>query len=85
MFRALGDPARLSMLVSLGDGERSVSELREVVGLDLSTVSRHLTVLRTVGLVESAKRGRQVFYSLKLPCALNFVDCVDRALKERAI
>ncbi len=83
IFKALGHPARLSMVIELGKGERCVCELQQLVGSDMSTVSKHLTVLRSVGLVEADKRGKQVFYSLKLPCTLGFVDCVDNALKER--
>jgi len=81
IFKALGHPARLAMVVALGKGERCVCELQELVGSDMSTVSKHLTVLRSVGLVEADKRGKQVFYSLRLPCTLGFVDCVDKALK----
>ena len=84
IFKALGHPARLSMIVALGRGARCVCELQELVGSDISTVSKHLTVLRSAGLVDSDKRGKQVFYSLRLPCTLGFLDCVDRALEERA-
>lgn len=83
IFKALGHPARLAMVMALGKGEQCVCELQALVGSDISTVSKHLTVLRSVGLVESDKRGKQVFYSLTLPCSLGFIDCVDRALKER--
>ena len=83
IFKALGHPARLAMVIALAKGELCVCELQELVGSDISTVSKHLTVLRAVGLVESDKRGKQVFYSLKIPCTLGFVDCVDKALKER--
>jgi DNA-binding transcriptional ArsR family regulator len=83
IFKSLGHPARLAMVVALGEGERCVRELRELVELDMSTVSKHLTVLKSVGLVEADKRGKQVFYSLSLPCALGFLECVDKAVKER--
>lgn len=83
IFKALGHPARLAMVAALGDEERCVCELQEVVGSDMSTVSKHLAVLRTVGLVAAEKRGKQVFYSLKLPCALGFMSCVDHALEKR--
>ncbi|NQU39536.1 MAG: winged helix-turn-helix transcriptional regulator [Lentisphaerae bacterium] len=83
IFKALGHAARLAMVIALGKGERCVCELQEVVGSDMSTVSKHLTVLRAVGLVEADKRGKQVYYSLKLPCTLGFVECVDKALRER--
>ena len=83
IFKALGHPARLAMVVALGQGERCVCDLQELVGSDMSTISKHLTVLRSVGLVESDKRGKQVLYTLNLPCTLGFIDCVDSALKER--
>lgn len=83
IFKALGHPARLAMVVAMGDGELCVCELQEVVGLDMSTVSKHLTVLRHVGLVDTEKRGKQVFYSLRCQCTLGFLNCVDDALKER--
>jgi ArsR family transcriptional regulator len=82
LFKALGHPARLAMVLALGDGERCVCELQELVGSDMSTISKHLTILRAVGLVERDKRGLQVFYSLKMPCTLGFVECVDQALAE---
>ncbi len=73
------------MIQALGSGEQCVCELQEIVGSDLSTVSKHLTVLRSAGLVSSEKRGKQVFYSLRLTCTLGFLDCVNRALDERGI
>ena len=82
IFKALGHPARLAMVVALGEGERCVCELRELVGLDMSTVSKHLSVLKSVGLVETDKRGKQVFYSLRLPCTLGFLECVEISVKE---
>ncbi len=83
VFKALGHPTRLAMVVALGDGERCVCELQEIVGSDMSTVSNHLRVLRQAGLVDSEKRGKQMFYRLRLRCAVEFLHCVDRALEER--
>lgn len=79
IFKALGHPARLSMVLGLGQGPRCVCELQQIIGSDMSTVSKHLSLLRSVGLVEAEKRGKQVFYSLRLPCTLGFVDCLDHA------
>jgi len=83
IFKALGHPARLAMVVALGEGERCVCELQEIVGSDMSTVSKHLTVLRHAGLVDAEKRGKQMFYTLRLRCAVEFLRCVDRAVEER--
>jgi ArsR family transcriptional regulator len=50
----------------------------------MSTVSKHLSVLREAGIVDDDKRGLQVFYRLRVPCILNFFGCVDAVLRERA-
>ena len=84
IFKALGHPARLAMVVALGDGEQCVCDLQQIVGSDMSTVSKHLTVLRHAGLVDADKRGKQMFYALRLRCAVDFLHCVDRALEERS-
>lgn len=83
IFKALGHPARLTMVAALGKRPHCVCELRELVGSDMSTVSKHLTVLRNAGLVSADKNGKQMIYTLRLPCTLGFLDCVNRALKER--
>ena len=82
IFKALGHPARLAMVVALGRGNLCVRDLQALVGSDMSTVSRHLFVLRSAGLLGSEKRGRRVFYALHFPCILEFLDCVDRALEQ---
>ena len=83
LFKALGHPARLAMVMALGEEERCVCELRELVGSDMSTVSKHLSVLRNAGLVDADKRGKQVFYSLRLKCTMGFLQCAERAMAER--
>lgn len=84
ILKAMAHPARLFMMEELATGERCVCDLREMVGSDLSTVSKHLAVLRNAGLVAMEKRGPQVFYSLTTPCVLKFVDCVDNVVRAKA-
>lgn len=84
ILKAMAHPARLFMMEELARGERCVCELREMVGTDLSTVSKHLTILRNAGLVEVDRRGAQVFYSLTVPCILRFLDCIDAVTQARA-
>ena len=62
---------------ALGERERCVTELTAMVGLDTSTVSKHLTVLRNAGIVVDERRGTQVFYSLRTPCVLRILCCLD--------
>jgi len=84
VLKALAHPARLWMAEQLAEGEKCVFELVEPLGLDFSTVSKHLSVLKQAGVVEDDKRGKQVFYTLKVPCILNFMGCVEAVLENTA-
>jgi ArsR family transcriptional regulator len=84
IVRALAHPSRLAMIEELSRGERCVCELRELVGTDLSTVSKHLALLKNAGIVEDDRRGVQVFYRLKVPCVLNFFGCIEAVLQNQA-
>ena len=84
IVKALAHPTRLFIVNELSKGERCVCELREKIGADLSTVSKHLSVLKNAGIVEDDKRGLQVFYRLRVPCILNFFGCVENVLQENA-
>jgi len=84
VIKAMAHGSRLFIVEELSRGERCVCELAEGIGADLSTVSRHLSVLKNAGIVRDEKRGSQVFYSLLVPCALDFFSCVESVLKARA-
>jgi DNA-binding transcriptional ArsR family regulator len=64
LFRALGDPGRLSVLLCLRDGEACVSELAEALGDGLSTVSQRLRLLHADGLVSRRREGKHIYYGL---------------------
>ena len=64
--------------------EKSVLELTELIGADMSTVSKHLAILRSSGIVKDEKRGAKVFYSVRVPCVLNWYSCVEGVLKATA-
>jgi DNA-binding transcriptional ArsR family regulator len=81
VLKALAHPTRLLLVEELARKTRCVCELTEAAGLDISTVSKHLSLLRNAGIVEDDKRGQQVFYSLKTPCVLNFFQCVESVQK----
>ncbi len=84
VVKAMAHPTRLFIVDELSRGERCVCELTEMIGADMSTVSKHLAVLRGAGIVEDEKRGSQVYYSLKCPCILRFFDCVESVLMTSA-
>jgi DNA-binding transcriptional ArsR family regulator len=84
MLKALAHESRLLILDRLSRGECSVGDLRELVGSDLSTVSKHLALLRAHGIVEDRREGTAVYYRLVTPCVCNFFACANQVLKERS-
>lgn len=81
IIKALAHPSRLFIVDELARGERCVAELTDMIGVEMPTVSRHLSQLKEVGIVEDEKRGAQVFYRLRVPCVLNFFGCVEAVQK----
>lgn len=84
VIKALAHPSRVLIADALTGGERCVCELTELVGADMSTVSKHLSVMKAAGLLEVEKRGLNHFYRLRCPCLLEFFRCVDLITQTRA-
>ena len=78
VIKSLAHPTRLFVVDELSRGERCVCDLQEMIGSDMSTVSKHLSVLKAAGVVADEKRGNQVFYSLKNLHMLELLDCIKR-------
>ena len=64
LLKAMSNPARLVILCQLAEGERSVGELEDAVGLSQSGISQHLAVLRREHVVATRRDKQTVFYSL---------------------
>lgn len=79
VFKALGHPTRLFIVEQLAGGERCVCELNAMIDADVSTVSKHLAVLKNAGIVEDEKRGANVFYRLRIPTDGSLFACMDEA------
>jgi len=64
MLKHLANPSRLMVLCELGQGERSVGELEDMVGLSQSALSQHLAKLRAARLVSTRRESQTIYYSL---------------------
>ena len=80
VMKALSHPTRLFIVDQLADAPRCVCELNAMIDADLSTVSKHLLVLKSAGIVTDEKRGAQVFYTLRTPCVRAWPTCVEGVL-----
>ncbi len=77
VIKALAHPSRVLIAEALTDGERCVCDLTELVGADISTVSKHLSIMKNAGILEVEKRGLNQYYRLRCPCFTEFFRCVD--------
>jgi DNA-binding transcriptional ArsR family regulator len=66
-FKALGHPARIRVLEILTDGERTVTELVDAMGVEQPYISQQLAVLRRAGFVDSRRDGAKMVYALGDP------------------
>lgn len=73
MFRALGQTARLRILLAIGRGEACVCHLESRMGLRQAYISQQLMALRKAGIVKDRRDGRYIFYSLQDPRLLELI------------
>jgi ArsR family transcriptional regulator len=81
VLKVLAHESRLLIVHRLGDGDCTAGELVELVGSDASTVSKHLALLRSQGIVADRRDGSHVIYSLRTPCVLEFFGCASRVIE----
>ena len=84
IFKALAHPTRLFIVDKLFTEEMCVTDLMEGLDADVSTVSKHLSVLKNAGIVKDERRGSMVFYSLSMPCVVEVFNCVAKELSTRS-
>ncbi len=84
ILKAMANPSRLMIMDTLSSGEKSVAALQEMIGSDISTVSKHLSVLKSAHIVIDRRSGAQVFYRLAVPCILDFFSCVNMVIQSDA-
>ena len=81
VFKALGHPSRTFIVEKLKEADYCVCEFSEMIGVDMSTVSRHLSILRKAGIVTDRKEGTTVYYSLACNCLGEMLAGVENILR----
>ena len=84
VFKAMGHPSRIFILEKLQKAPHCVCELAELVGADMSTVSKHLAVLRNAGIVRDRKEGTTVYYSLACLCLGDMLSSAENIIRQNA-
>jgi len=84
IFKALAHPLRIAIVDFLRNGPRCVCEITEYVESEQSNVSHHLSILINAGVLSCQKKGLNVIYKLKIPCAVKFFSCLCDCVKQVA-
>ncbi|NKF52277.1 winged helix-turn-helix transcriptional regulator [Shewanella sp. WXL01] len=84
ILKALAHPTRLWLLEKLQQQEHCVCDLTDGADADISTVSKHLSVLKHAGIVSSRREGKQVYYRLETPCLMKLFSCVETVIEKNA-
>jgi len=88
VLKALSHPIRLAIIQFLSREEKCVCDIVDYVGTSQSNISKHLSIMKRVGILSDRKEGLSVYYRLEMPCALNFFQCVrdimETQLSERS-
>ena len=84
ILKAMAHPCRLSIIEEISKSEKCVCELTDMIGADISTVSKHLSILKKAGIVTDRKEGTTVFYRLRVQCVMDFMSCIDSVMKANA-
>ena len=83
ILQAAGHPIRLAIIDFLAGGEQCVCDIARHVEAERSNVSRHLSVLLKVGILQCRKEGLKVIYRLRATCFPGFLECVSQVLREK--
>jgi DNA-binding transcriptional ArsR family regulator len=78
-LKAIAHPMRIAILSFLEDGKKmTVSEIHQKLGIEQSTTSHHLGILKDKGILISKREGKNTYYFLKHENLKNIVDCISR-------
>ena len=77
IFQGLAFPVRLRILELLEDGQAyAVYEILEKIEIEASLLSHHLSKMKNIGILESCRKGRNIYYKLAIPEIIKVFDCI---------
>ncbi len=83
IFKALAHPTRLFIIHAVNDKKLSVKELTDIVDIDISTMSKHLDILKKNKIIEGEKFKNFIYYRLAIPCVLDFMSCAIKVINKK--
>ena len=81
--KTLTSPKRLEIIHALKDGEKTVTELVNILGIPKANVSQHLSILKNKGILKSRREGVNIFYSIANPKVIQACNLMREVLTEQ--
>ena len=83
MLKALAHPVRISIIGCLKDGsKRTVTEIHTKLGIEQSTASHHLVILKDRGVLSSKREGKNIYYFLRRKALKNILESVEECCRD---
>jgi DNA-binding transcriptional ArsR family regulator len=81
--KVLASPKRIEILNALKDGEKTVSELVEILGIPKANVSQHLAIMRHKGVLKTRRKGVNIYYSISHSKIIDACNIMKEVLSEQ--
>ena len=81
ILKGLAHPVRLAVVETLADREMCVCEIAEMFHFDRTTISKHLSLMKNLGILEDRKDGLKVYYSLRIRCLPSMLSCIEKVVE----
>ena len=78
ILKGIAHPVRLCVVEALAKREMCVCEIAEMFHFDRTTISKHLALMKNLGILDSRKEGLNVWYSLRIRCLASLLSCVEK-------
>lgn len=78
ILKGIAHPVRLRVVEALACREMCVCEIAELFDFDRTTISKHLSLMKGLGILDSRKDGLNVMYSLRMKCLASLLSCVEK-------
>jgi ArsR family transcriptional regulator len=80
ILKGIAHPVRLRVVEALAKREMCVCEIAELFDFDRTTISKHLSLMKSLGILDSRKDGLNVMYSLRMRCLASLLSCVEKVV-----
>lgn len=82
LCKTLANAKRQMILSALRDGESAVTDIQERTGIPQATLSQHLAILRSAGVVRTRREGNRIFYTITNPKIIQAFDLITEVMQE---